>query len=234
MTRGLYAAASGMIAQLARQDIHAQNMANASSVGYRRSRSAMASFSEVLAASHNHPERVSGGAVLQAVGVDRTQGALSSTGNSFDLALSGEGFFTVNTPSGLQFTRDGSFQRDARGMLVTRQGYPVMGVSGPIMLPAADMAVTEQGEISSGGRFIDRLRISNPRELQPAGSNLYRAAGFAPAGAYRVAQGMLEQSNVSIITEMGQMLSGLRLYEANAGALRHQDESLGILLQRVQ
>ncbi len=234
MLRGLYAAASAMVAQLARQDVYANNLANANSVGFRRSRVALGQFPADLQAALDTAGPAAGGAAAAATDLDTTQGPLTTTSRPLDLALTGDAFFTIQTPNGPAYTRDGRFMLDSRSRLVTLQGQFVLGEQGPITLPATDFTVSAEGEISSGGSVVGKLRLVAPVNARQIGGGLFTAAQAGPAQAFSVSQGMVEQANVNGVQEMARMLNGYRLYEANATALRTQDETVSSLQRVVQ
>lgn len=234
MIRGLYAAASGMMAQMARQDVYANNLANVNSVGFRRGQAVLGQFSADLAAAAGTPATASGGAMALPASLDLSQGPLSPTSRNLDLALSGDGFFVLQTPKGLVYTRNGQFSLDAQKQLVSGQGYPVLGEQGPITIPSGDFTVDASGQIMTGGQVVARLRVETPLVPRPLGNACFAAAGAQPAKSFTVSQGMIEQANVNAMQEMGRMMNGYRYYEANATALRYQDETLSSLMKVVQ
>jgi flagellar basal-body rod protein FlgG len=234
MIRGLYAAASGMVAQIARQDTYAHNLANVSSVGFRGTRTVVGKFADSLATAFGASSRTAGAVHAAEAGLDPTTGPLMRTDRPYDLALSGSAFLTVQTVGGVAYTRDGQLQLDVQRRLVTRAGQPVLGQNGPIVVPSGDMTVDEQGVVFCQGQRLDALRLAEPERPQPAGDGLYTAGQVRPATQFTVSQGMLEQSNVNAMQEMSRMLNGFRLYEANATALRYQDQSLGTLQKVVE
>jgi flagellar basal-body rod protein FlgF len=234
MIRGFYAAASGMILQLARQDGYAHNLANVNTAGFRRTRTAVARFDEDLAAALGSASPASGGVAAREVGLDLTTGPLTRTERPLDLALTGNAFFTVQTTGGPAYTRDGRFRLDDQRRLVTEQGQPVLGQNGPIVLPAGEVAVTDKGVVSCNGKPVDTLRLAEPTNPRAVGTGLYSAGQTRPATAFAVSQGMVEQSNVNAMQEMGEMLNGFRLYEANTTALRYQDDTLTTLYKVVE
>ena len=234
MLRGLYAAASAMVAQIARQDVYANNLANVNSVGFRRGQTVLGQFPADLQAALGSSGQASGGLAAASSGLDLTQGPLVSTDRPLDLALSGDAFFTVQTPQGQAFTRDGRFQLDSQRRLTTLQGNLVLGARGPIALPRGDFSVSAEGQISCQGKPVDRLRLLVPAQPQALGNGLYSARSSAVSKGSTVSQGRLEQANVNGVAEMGRMLSGYRLYEANATSLRYQDETLSSLMKIVQ
>ena len=142
MLRGLYTAASAMVAQTARQDVYANNLANVNSVGFRRGETVLGQFPADLLAAVGAAGQASGGVAATMPGLDLTQGPLVSTDRPQDLALTGDAFFTVQTPKGQAYTRDGRFQLDAQRRLTTLQGNLVLGERGPITLPSACLLYT--------------------------------------------------------------------------------------------
>ncbi len=234
MVRGLYAAASGMMAQIARQDIHAHNLANANTVGFRGARAVVGRFADNLATAARVGSRTAGAVYVQAARHDPADGPLVRTDNPLDLALSGSACFVVQTPAGVAYTTDGRFRLDHQRRLVTQQGDLVLDETGPVVVPEGELTVTERGELFCRGQRLGQLRLVEPVNPEPIGRGLYRASQTQPPNAVTVHQGMVEQSNVSTMLEMAQMLSGFRLYEANATALRYQDQSLATLQRIVE
>jgi flagellar basal-body rod protein FlgF/flagellar basal-body rod protein FlgG len=202
MDSGFYAACTGLLAKTDALDLAAHNLANASTTGYK----AQLEFYRSLTASlGNRPlsmlnQAVNDYGVLGGATLDMTSGEFTRTGNDLDLALEGQGFFVVQTPAGLRFTRDGSFHANSKGQLVTSDGNLVMGEKDPISVPSGPISVSSDGTISQGGAVVARLRVVTfppGTPLQPEGNSLYSA----PAGSEKVApdprlsQGMLESSN---------------------------------------
>jgi flagellar basal-body rod protein FlgG len=162
------------------------------------------------------------------------QGQLRSTGNGFDLALRGKGFFCIETPEGERYTRSGDFARDAEGFLVTKEGYRVLGENGYIMIDGNNMTVNEKGEVFSDSQPVDKLRIvdfDDYKILRKEGNGLIRIAEeieaepVTTAGA--VQQGFIEGSNVDSVKEMVEMLTMMRTYEANQKMIKIHDELIG-------
>jgi flagellar basal-body rod protein FlgG len=237
MIRGMYASAAGMLTGLARQDLYAGNLANANTVGFRRSRCRTQAFAEALSTVSSAGDLLRGGAGPVTTAPDLTEGAVRSTGNPYDLAINGQGFFAVQTPAGMRFTRDGQFHRSAAGQLVDAHEDPVVGVNGAINLPDARFEVDEIGQVKSGGAVIGRLLIADlpAASLRPEGGNLYSSTAIVQrAATARVMQGSLEDSNVSAVQELGQMMSNSRFYEANAAALKQQDQTGEALVKMVE
>jgi flagellar basal-body rod protein FlgF len=259
MIRGMYASAAGMLTGTARQDLYAGNLANADTVGYRRLGCATRSFTQALRTSSSGAEQLRGGVGPMDEALDLNEGALKSTGNRFDLAISGPGFFALQTAQGIRYTRDGRLHADAAGRLVDASGNAVVGVNGTVELgttaradvagetPALrgselsetaprDLEVSETGQVKCGGKPVGELLIVElpAASLRPAGANLYTSTAVArrSVGA-RVVQGSLEDSNASAVVEMGAMMRNSRYYEANATALRQQDQTVEGLVKLV-
>ncbi len=221
-----------MSVQLHRQDVHASNLANASTVGYRRSDVTVGSFVSALgqAASAGAPQPVGQGTV-----VDVAQGPIHETGMPYDLALDGPGMFALLTPDGMRHTRDGRFHQDSAGRLLGISGNQVMGKDGPITLPGAEFLVNEAGQVFSEGQFVDQLFIAEfeaSDELTRTADGLFEIAGGPRlAENTSVRQNCVEEANVSVVREMAQMMTGFRAFEASATALRLNDQSLTTLIQ---
>lgn len=217
----------------------AQNAANANTVGYKAVQefAALAGVEAAAARPGAGPSAAPAPAATAMERLDsatylRTQdGALRHTGRATDLALSGDAWFVVDTPDGPRLTRDGRFRVSAEGVLVTAQGWPVVGTEGALRLPAGDFSVDREGRVSAGGEALGKLALVAPqdaRALQPDGQGLYRASGplGAPA-AYGVQQGVLEQSNVNLSADMVRMMEASRHIESVQRALAAYNEMLG-------
>lgn len=230
MTRGLHAAAAGMRVQMHRQDVHTNNLANAATVGFRRSDMMIgqSSFADALGEAGAMPE-------AESTAVDVRPGPVHETGNAYDLAIDGDGLFALQTDRGLRFTRDGRFQRTPDGRLLSTSGHAVMGRGGPIVLPGDEFLVSERGQVFSEGQFVDDLFIAefdtaDGLHREPDGL-LVGDAGPRMAAEPSVRQGHLEEANVSVVREMAHMMTGFRAYEASAAALRQTDQTLGTLIE---
>jgi flagellar basal-body rod protein FlgF len=248
MVRGLYAAASGMIARMSEQDVLASNLANVGAPGFRRDIPIAASFPDALAlvgatgappltplpsgrGARGVGPRITGGARLELSVADLSQGPTHETNNPLDLALEGPGFFTVLSAQGYVYTRAGRFTLDPARVLVTSAGDPVVGWRGLIQLPQGDdIQVDRDGVLFVDGKAVDRLLIADP----PGAALLPRCpAGFlsatrdpAPSTTAVVRQGYIEDSNVNVVREMAAMILTYRVYEANQRALQAQDQTL--------
>jgi flagellar basal-body rod protein FlgF len=230
MVDAIGAAIASMSNDIARMSVIGQNLANASTAGYRRELAVSVPFSDVLAAGP-------GGAYpAPLAGVDRIHdfrpGTLRSTGNPLDLAIEGDGFFEIQTEAGTRYTRQGNFRLDALGRLVTEPGFTVMGEAGEIVLTSAQASIDRQGRISEGDRpagVVRVVRFTDPRALAHVGGGLYAATeGSAQRqdGYAHVRQGFLEGSNVNSTQEMVKMIETVRHFEAGQKVIQAYDDML--------
>jgi flagellar basal-body rod protein FlgF len=242
MIKGLYAAASAMLAGLTRQNLLSHNLSNVDTPGFRQILTALDDFlmtdvSTTPGMGLDNRLRALGdlglGTETAPETGDFTQGALKQTGQPLDLAIQGAGFFRVQTPNGERYTRDGRFIRDANGQLVTVDGYAVLSNAGaPITLPGGEVSVAPDGTISVNGQTMARLGLAafaDPAtELTRDLPNTFAPAG-APTGtdAGTVQQGFLEMANVNPAQLMTQMVAVGRAYEAAQQLVRVQDDLLG-------
>jgi len=220
---------------LSRQlDIIANNLANANTAAYKREDLAFVEYLVKPDAAGNPTFTRADGRVsmVQDLGVvrDTDQGPMTETGAPLDVAINGDGYFVVQTPEGVRYTRLGRFQVDAGGQLVTSDGHAVQGTAGPIFVPPDDgeVKIARDGTISTEGGAIGRLNLVGFDEtvnLRHAGSGLYIADGAAqPAPESEVIQGMVEESNVQPIVELTQMIAVLRNFQAAQKMIDTQDD----------
>ena len=253
--RALYTAATGMMAQELNVQVISNNIANMRTTGYKRQR---AEFQDLL---YDHVRRIGTqtseqgnilpvgidlGSGVKTVGTPRlmSQGNLAPTGNNLDVAIRGEGFFKIAMPDGtFAYTRDGSFQMDAQGRIVTAQGYVVQpGLTIP--QNATAIAINPQGQVSATPAgsttptVIGQLtltRFVNKAGLLSVGDNLFTespASGTPQDGQASVdgmgdlQQGNLEQANVEAVTEISDLIAAQRAYEMNAKVITAADQML--------
>ena len=212
-TDALSSAAAGMRLQADRLDVIAQNLANASTTGYRKREWSAAAFGDRL------------GAV---VSTQTRQGALRRTGVATDLALVGAGYFAVAAPDGVRYTRDGRMSVSTDGCLVDARGNRVLGALGAARYPR-HAHIEPDGRIIADGRVLDRLRIVAlpPDRVTDDGPYQCALPGCALArGTATVHAGYLEDSTVDPIAEMTSLVTAQRAYEANQKAAQRADETL--------
>jgi flagellar basal-body rod protein FlgF len=214
VSSGIYIAAAGAVAQSTALDATANNIANATTAGFRGDR---VTFREALATARS-PDvgLVSTGTTR----VDSQAGALTATENPLDLALDGDGYFAIQTPGGPRYTRAGNFQLDDQRNLVTPDGFAVRGEGGaPINVPAdaATVAVGLDGTVSANGAEIGKLELVRfaPTQVRREGGTLFSATGQPTTGdPPKVRSGMLEASNVNIVRGMVDLVKVSRTYES--------------------
>ncbi len=246
MTRGVYTAAAGMMANLAAQDAITQNLANAGTTGYKEDLPRFESFQEALA-SRLSPDNQSpigmlgSGADLKDETTNFADGGLQKSGNPLDVAVTGDAALVIQTPQGLRLSRDGSLSLDARGMLVQTNGNArVLGDNNlPIQIPAKakDIVINPGGIVTADGVRVGRLRLAGLSAADrpvKMGDNQYAVATMraaSPKAAVR--QGYLESSNVNIVKEMVSMISIMRAYETNEKMLQSEDDATGKAVNEV-
>ncbi len=243
MIKGFYAAVSAMLANSARQQILAHNVANLETPGFKQVLTSMEDFWQTQVdyspgnlLQDNRLTRVGAlglGTELGPEMVDFTQGGLQLTENPFDLAVQGDGFFMVQTPEGLRYTRDGRFIRDAEGTLVTVDGYQVLNRNRqPIEIPNGLFSVGYDGTITVNGTQVAQLGLASfenaEEELTRAQGNLFEGPDQPTGdGEIQVVQGYLEMSNANPTQLMTQLVEVARTYEAAQKMVQNQDELLG-------
>lgn len=246
MVKGLYTAYTGLVNQQNRLDVISNNLANATTVGYKKEGVTSQSFDEMMAIKvrdttgmyNQYIGDVSLGVKIGETYTDYDQGSFRETGENFDLALGGEGFFSISYTNkagttSTMYTRDGNFSMTKDGYLVTKDGDYVLGEGGIIQLPtdASQIAISQDGTITADGVEIDKLALVDFEDynyLQKYGENLYKALDTATVKDCdaTVYQGYLEQSNVNVVTEMVEMITISRAFEANQKAMNAADDTL--------
>lgn len=255
MLKGLYTAYTGMVNEQNRMDVITNNLANANTNGYKKEGATSQAFNDVLAYKLKDMTEAPGTAKILGVNnpgvkigegyTDYSQGPMKSTGNTFDLALSGDGFFTIsylnkNGDASLKYTRDGSFTLNAQGYLVTHDGdYVVAENGGRIQLdPLQDVVIDSKGNIRQGDAVVNQIRIrdfENYDYLEKFGENLYQPVeGATPVESdAKVYQGYLETANISVVTEMVNMINISRAYETGQKVIQTYDGSLEIAVNQL-
>ncbi len=254
MIRALYTAASGMNAQQANIDNIANNLSNVNTTGFKKSRVEFEDLVYEQAKAPGSPTSTSGEAPVGleyglgtrpiATARDFQAGNLRATNGPLDIAIEGRGFFQVTLPDGqVAYTRAGNLHLNAEGLVVTNEGYPVQP---QITIPAnaTSVSVSKDGIVSAAIQgqtapqqvgTLELASFQNPAGLKAMGGNLFVAstASGEPVtgtpgldGMGTLAQGFLEDSNVSVVEEMVNMILGQRAYEANSKVVRTADEML--------
>ena len=247
MVRGLYTAYTGMINQQKRLDTVTNNLANASTTGFKREGLTSKSFDQMLTVKLNDLSvpylnegigKMSLGVKIGENYTDYSQGSFKETGNTYDLALAGNGFFTIsytdkkgNTSE--KYTRDGEFTMDSEGYLRTLEGDYVQGEGGNIMIPVetSEVSIRDNGDIYADGEYVDSLRVvdfEDYNNIEKFGENLYNVVDGATEteSTAAVKQGYLEMSNINVVKEMVEMITISRAYESNQKLIQTEDDML--------
>jgi len=275
MIRGWYTGASGMTAQQVRLDAISNNLANVDTDGYKRDVAVHKAFAQLLLRRMNDDGQtrnpfgsgdmapvvgsIGTGVETNEVFTEFEQGALKQSENDLDLALDGKGWFSVQTPYGERYTRNGSFVLGKEGYLETKEGFPLLGENGPIRVKANNFQIDKDGNIFINKTFdddpfrlvsreentwdrlekLDTLKLvdfKKDRFIAKQGSSLWATteesgeARSLPRGSRpAVAQGFTEASNVNPVLEMVRMIEVNRAYEANQKTIQTEDGMMGKL-----
>lgn len=223
-------------------DVIANNVANVTTTGFKARNTR---FSEHLmprarADAFRSPDQRLSFVVDAGTRLDLSAGAVERTGNALDAAIRGDAFFAVQTPAGERYTRNGAFQINAGGQLVTGDGKTVLGENGPIAFTPqdSDVAIAPDGTVTTSGGERGRLklvRFADPGSLRNEGANLFAsAAPPQPAGAEgRIESGALERSNVQPVLEMSRLIEVNRSYTALSTMVSRMDELRRSAIQRL-
>jgi len=247
MPYGLYLSAEGAYAQSKRLEVISNNLANVDTVGFKRQLALLQSrYAEAIEEGLQAPdtgaiEDLGGGVRVRETATDFSPGPICRTDVPTDVAITGEGFFTVEKGDETLLTRAGNFQLTAQGQLITQQGYPVLsdlGVPVYILAENGPWQITEDGVVVQRGlaQRLGLVRPGSPDDLVRVGENLFRPSGetepLAPE-ARHVAAEHLEDSGVKPALEMIAMIEAARILEANVNMMKTQDQIISGLVNRV-
>lgn len=250
MVKGLYSAYTGMINQEHKMDVLTNNLANAATNGYKKEGATSQSFDSVLA--YKIKDASEGYHLAKRIGInhpgvkigegytDFSQGSLKTTSNTFDLALTDTGFFAIEFKNkagetSVKYTRDGNFTLTSDGRLVTQEGDAVLDTDGkPIQIDSiSDTEINRAGQIIQNGRVVATIQVTDFEDynyLERYGENYYQPVEGAveKESAAQVYSGYLETSNISVVTEMVNMITVQRAYESNQKVITTYDSTLDI------
>lgn len=233
MLKGIYNTAASMVPRVKKQEVIANNLANAETVGFKKDSMFLRVFKKEQELSKKTLEPTWEVRMIDKLYTDYSGGSLEATGRDLDLALQSDGFFTVLTPNGEAYTRNGAFSLGPDGALVNSDGYPVLSDGGPVILRDDKVTIGNDGQIMSDNQMIGKLRIvdfEDPELLKKVTGTLYALDGgavpIAPA-KLNVRQGYLERSNVDILREMVDMIDTYRMFETGQKMIQIQDDTLG-------
>jgi flagellar basal-body rod protein FlgF len=221
MISGIYTLIDGALVHQLKFETISNNIANLNTNAFRKD---IISFNEAL--SMNYLSET-----------DFTPGIVRHTGNDLDVALEGQGFFKVQTPKGVRYTRDGAFSLNAQGVLVTKNGDAVLGENGPITIAGGKLTITNDGQVVVDGTQVDKLKLvafKRPEFLSKEGSSYYFHQGeeseVLAAAETDVKQSYLEGSNVNPTAEMIKMVEAYRSFESAQKAIQTIDEMTGKMI----
>ena len=240
MIKGLYQSASAMLPRIKQQETIANNLANASSAGFKRDLVFTKELNRVQQQKglprHTDWQRP----MIDQVYTSFTQGTLDKTENPYDIAIDGPGFFVFESEGGTKvLSRAGSLSVSPEGVLINSEGQPLMGDGGPINIGSGPVSISETGQVQVNNTMVGQIQVVDVEDkegLQKAGSRGFvvpETVELLQAADFAVRQGYLESSNVDVIREMIDMIISFRNYEADAKAVQTQDDSLEKLINNV-
>lgn len=254
MVRGLYTAYTGMRNEQRRLDIISNNLANSATIGYKEENVTNQAFKDMLATkirdgSNAYVDEPIGtmnlGVKIGETYMDWGQGSLRETGNPYDIAIEGDGFFKIrvtdrNGDSSIMYTRCGTFKRTKDGFIVDADGNHLQGSGGDIQIPAeaTEIAIKQDGTIFADGVIVDTVTLADFEDynyLELYGENMFRTVDGAvekDANA-QLEQGYTEQSNVNVVSEMVSMITITRAYEAGQKVIQTEDSLLSRAVNEV-
>jgi flagellar basal body rod protein FlgG len=238
MTPGLYSTVSALTSRWNQQELSAKNISNVNVAGHKRE---VAGFAAFLKTSLNDQQPVTAPSLTcsQPAAFDLAAGGLRETGCGLDAAISGEGFFEVQTSAGPRLTRNGHFKVNASHQLVDDADHAVQGQRGAITVPDGDVRLAADGSVTVNGKAVDKVRIvaaPRPDQLQSDGGILFAPKSgvqLADAKDVKLAVGAVEMSNVTLPMEMAQMIQNQRVYDMLTRSFQMQDDAVGRAIQEL-
>lgn len=254
MVRGLYTAYTGMVQEQKRLDVISNNLANSATIGYKAENVTSRSFKDYMAvkirdgSNEYIDERIgtfNPGVKIGETYTDWGQGSIRETGNTYDLAIQGNGFFTMRVTdsdgnNSIKYTRCGTFKCTSDGYIVDADGNHLQGQSGDLQVPveAQEIAIKNDGSVFADGVLIDRVMLTDFEDynyLELYGDNMFNAVDGATFkdSTGTLEQGFTEQSNVNVISEMVSMITITRAYEAGQKMINTQDSLLNASVNQI-
>lgn len=231
---GMVESVEAMLAQTQRLNQVSNNLANVDTTGFKKDNM---TFHEMLYMAQGNRQRV--GKALHLIN-DHQQGVMKMTGNQLDLAISGEGFFKIQTTEGIRYSRAGNFQLNNQGQMITANGHLLLGAGGAITVDGTEITIGRDGNVMVDGENVNQISIvsfADKNDLKKEGSNLFRLkeenVQEQAAVNFEVQQGFLEGSNVSVMTEMAALIELQRAYESQQRVIRIIDDLDNLAISRV-
>lgn len=233
MSGSIYKAGSGAILQQMRLDVYSNNLANVNTVGFKADQPVFQiEEKEIPTGTHNNTAILNPYAHPIEYNTNFDSGPLQQTGGKLDAAIVGKGFFEVQSPEGLQYTRSGRFSINDQGELSTPEGWPIMGQGGSIAIDGNRIDIGDDGQVLVDGDVAGVLRVvdfDDRSQLRKTGSTLFTvdkpSAGLKDATDYRISQGSLESSNVDAIRTMTEIIESMRVFETYQKVIRAADDA---------
>lgn len=222
MNNGIYTAFSGMKAQMDALEVVSNNLSNVNSIGFKGDLAFYSCLNQELNGSQSQSVESAVNRHIQTESVmDLSNGVMMKTGRDLDVAIAGDGFLTVETPRGLRYTRNGSMHLEKGTILSNSDGYPILGISGnPISLGPGNVRINDKGDVTLDGAYVDRLKvvsIEDRTQLAKEGNSLLAYSSDKEPKISEnpgVQAGALEQSNISAVSSIVQMVNILRQFES--------------------
>ncbi|HSR35906.1 MAG TPA: flagellar basal-body rod protein FlgF [Desulfurivibrionaceae bacterium] len=231
---GMVESVETLLAQQQRLNQVSNNLANVDTAGYKKE---SVTFDEMLYNVTKNRQRV--GKALNIL-TNHQQGTVQLTGNPLDIAISGPGFFKIDTPQGPRYTRAGNFELTPDGQLKMPNGGLVVGEGGPIVVEGSEVVIDRAGRVQVDGQVVNQLSIvtfADLRDLEKVGENLFRAkretAQEQPAPDAEIKQGFIEKANVNTVEEMTELIDLQRAYEGQQKMIRAIDDIDNLAARRV-
>ncbi|MCP4744589.1 MAG: flagellar hook-basal body protein [Desulfobacteraceae bacterium] len=229
----IYKAASGALLQQARLNVLSHNLANINTIGFKADKIEFrVPQDEQERTAANPASQVTPYTPPATFAVNYSAGQMLRTGNPLDVALTGSGFFEIETQEGLEYTRSGNFTLDSQGVLTSGDGFPVMGQAGPITLDGAVIEIGDNGDIFVDGALVDRIKVvdfAKPYDLSKVGPTRFAPTKpdvrIQDAEGTMVNQGVVENSNVNAVATMTELIETTRVFEAYQRVIRASDEA---------
>lgn len=230
MLRGIYRNSSAMQIMQDKINVVSNNLANVSTAGYKKKGVFCQQLMDAEQALERNQLDVKLSKERIATYTDESGGAIRTTNNPLDFAISSKGFFQIQTPQGIGYTRNGEFNINSNGDLVNTAGMPVLGEGGPINIQGNHIEVNKEGSVIVDGLLVNRFALKNidVDNSKSIGNNIFlpKNAADVTVSTSQIEQGSLEMSNVNVVNEMVNMIVTQRNYDFNAKVIKTQDSTL--------